>query len=293
MQVLVKRSALEELIKKLTEDRNLRSIRQNIVPEAENEEPIVPSPQMALQLTADAPPVNDPEYVPASTQELARSASAISQEVPQEIKRRTIDFFATQNRAVTQTDYEALVYALPEKFGSIKRCKVIRDPDSLRRNLNLYVISEDSSGKLSTTNSTIKENVKVWLNRNKMISDTIDILDARIVNIGMEFEVIVDEESNKFQILADCTNAIKNIFFVAPYIGEPLYITDIFSALNRVDGVVDTKRINIVKKVGSSYATTKFDIDEALSADGRYLSVPQNVILELKYPDTDIKGAVT
>ena len=211
----------------------------------------------------------------------------------EEIKRRTIDFFATQNRAVTQTDYEALVYALPEKFGSIKRCKVIRDPDSLRRNLNLYVISEDSSGKLSATNSTIKENVKVWLNRNKMISDTIDILDARIVNIGMEFEVIVDEESNKFQILADCTNAIKNIFFVAPYIGEPLYITDIFSALNRVDGVVDTKRINIVKKVGSSYATTKFDIDEALSADGRYLSVPQNVILELKYPDTDIKGAVT
>ena len=70
MRVLVKKSALEELIKKLTEDRNLRSIRQNIVPEAENEDPIVPTPQMAVQLTADTPPVNDPEYVPASTQEL-------------------------------------------------------------------------------------------------------------------------------------------------------------------------------------------------------------------------------
>jgi len=92
MQVLVKRSALEELIKKLTEDRNLRSIRQNIVPEAENEEPIVPTPQMAVQLSADAPPIGDPEYVPASTQELARSASAISQEVPQ----AQIDFFYRQ-----------------------------------------------------------------------------------------------------------------------------------------------------------------------------------------------------
>jgi hypothetical protein len=210
----------------------------------------------------------------------------------EEIKRRTIDFFATQNRAVTQTDYEALVYAMPEKFGSIKRCKVIRDPDSLRRNLNLYVVSEDSSGKMVATNNTIKENIKVWLNTNKMISDTIDILDAKVVNIGVEFEVMVSEEANKFQILSDCTDAIKEVFVVSPYIGEPLYITDMFSALNRIDGVIDTKRINILKKSGSSYATTKFDLDEALSADGRYLSVPQNVILELKYPDTDVKGAV-
>ena len=77
-----------------------------------------------------------------------------------EIKRRTADFFATQNRAVTQLDYEALVYAMPERFGSVKRCKIIRDPDSLRRNLNLYIISEDSRGKLTQTNNTIKENVK-------------------------------------------------------------------------------------------------------------------------------------
>ena len=76
-----------------------------------------------------------------------------------EIKRRTIDHFASQNRAVTQLDYEALVYAMPERFGSVKRCKIIRDPDSLRRNLNLYVISEDSRGKLTQTNTTIKENV--------------------------------------------------------------------------------------------------------------------------------------
>ena len=211
----------------------------------------------------------------------------------EELRRRTIDHFATQNRAVTQLDYEALIYAMPEKFGSVKRCRIIRDPDSLRRNLNLYVISEDSSGKLATTNTTIKENIKIWLNRNKMISDTIDILDARIVNIGIEFEVIADEETNRFQILSDCTQAIKNKFVVTPFIGEPLYLTDIYSALNRVSGVVDTKRVNIIRKTGSRYSSTKFDIDEALSADGRYLSVPLNVAIEIKFPDTDIKGAIS
>ena len=211
----------------------------------------------------------------------------------EELRRRTIDHFATQNRAVTQMDYEALVYAMPEKFGSVKRCRIIRDPDSLRRNLNLYIISEDSSGKLTTTNTTIKENIKVWLGRNKMISDTIDILDAKIVNIGIEFEVIADEEANKFQILSDCTQAIKDKFSVSPFIGEPVYLTDIYSALNKVNGVVDTKRVNVVRKTGANYSSTKFDVDEALSADGRYLSVPLNVAIEIKFPDTDIKGAIS
>tara|TARA_R110002020_G_scaffold368159_5_gene580032 strand:- start:4556 stop:6349 length:1794 start_codon:yes stop_codon:yes gene_type:complete len=211
----------------------------------------------------------------------------------EEIKRRTIDFFATQNRAVTQLDYEALVYSMPERFGSVKRCKIIRDPDSLRRNLNLYLISEDSRGKLVSTNTTIKENVKTWLGRNKMISDTIDILDAKVVNIGVEFEVIVDEESNKFQVLAECNRAVRDVLAVTPYIGEPLYITDMYSALNKVKGVVDAKRVEVKRKLGSRYSTVRFNIDEATSADGRYISVPKNVIMEIKFPDTDIKGAVS
>jgi len=210
-----------------------------------------------------------------------------------ELKRRTIDHFATQNRAVTQQDYEALVYAMPAKFGSIKRCRVIRDPDSLRRNLNLYVISEDSSGKLVASNTTMKENVKVWLNRSKMISDTIDILDAKVVNIGVEFEVIVDEEVNRFQVLAECTQAIRGRFAVTPFIGESISLTDLYRALNKVKGVVDTKRVNIVKKSGSNYSSVKFDIDEAMSSDGRYLSMPLNVAVELKFPDSDITGAIS
>ena len=210
-----------------------------------------------------------------------------------ELRRRTIDYFATQNRAVTQLDYEALVYSMPEKFGSIKRCRVARDPDSLRRNLNLYLISEDSSGKLTKTNTTIKENVKTWLNRNKMISDTIDILDAKIVNIGIDFEVIADEETNRFQLLSDCTSAVRGVFAVSPFIGEPFYLTDIYSALNKVKGVIDTKRVNITRKLGANYSPIRFDIGGSTSADGRYLSVPTNVVLELKFPNSDIKGAIT
>jgi len=52
-------------------------------------EPIEASPVMSTQLAVDRPPVGDPDFMPTSTQQLSRSASTISEEVPQD----QIDFF--------------------------------------------------------------------------------------------------------------------------------------------------------------------------------------------------------
>ena len=60
-----------------------------------------------------------------------------------------------------------------------------------------------------------------------------------------------------------------------------------------MDGVIDTKKVDIVRKTGPSYSSTRFDINDALSADGRYITIPLNVVAELKYPDSDIKGTIT
>jgi hypothetical protein len=58
----------------------------------------------------------------------------VSNPTTSEIKQRIYDTFPTQNRAVTQKDYESLVYRMPLKFGSVKRCSVQKDPDSQKRN---------------------------------------------------------------------------------------------------------------------------------------------------------------
>ena len=102
-----------------------------------------------------------------------------------EIKRRAIDAHATQSRAVTKHDYMSLIYRMPPSFGSVKRCSASQDNDEFKRNINLYIISENSNGNLIPSNSIIKENLKTWINRYKMINDTIDILDAKIVNLGI------------------------------------------------------------------------------------------------------------
>ena len=209
-----------------------------------------------------------------------------------ELKRRIFDTFPTQNRAVTQADYENLVYRMPSKYGSIKRCSIQKDPDSLKRNLNLYVISEDQYQSLTTTNKTIKNNIKTWLNQYRMINDTIDILDPYIVNLGIDFVVRPQANADKFDVLNQCINALAEKYKESLFIGEPFYISEIYEALKKVRGVLDVLKVKLTNKVGGSYADTLLEINDNLSPDGSYLLVPNNVILEIKFPTQDIRGKI-
>jgi len=210
----------------------------------------------------------------------------------EDIRRRAIDHFATQNRAVTKQDYESMAYAMPAQFGAIKRCKIVRDNDSFKRNLNMYVLSENRNGTLTDATAPLKDNLKTWLGNVKMIHDTIDIIDGLFVNFGIKFAVIADPEFNKYQVLEACTRALASYYHEPRYFGEPLYITDIYSILNKIRGVVDTYDAEFIQKEGGSYSTTTYSFKSNMSSDGRYLTVPDNVCMELKFPATDIQGAV-
>ncbi len=210
-----------------------------------------------------------------------------------EVKIRIMNTFAAQNRAVTAEDYVSLIYQMPAKFGSIKRAMVMRDPDSIYRNVNIYTISEDEEGLLIETNSAIKENLKVWLSGKKMINDTVDILDAKIVNFGINFSILADRSANRFDVLEQAIQALVDRFGEITYdIGEPVFVTDIYNVLNDVEGVVDTVDVKLVQKIGGVYSDLDFSFDVNMSNDGRFIKVPKNVIMELKFPSVDIKGVV-
>lgn len=209
-----------------------------------------------------------------------------------ELKQRVFGVFGAQNRAVTINDYKAAVYAMDPRFGAIKRVNIVPDPDSFKRNLNMYVISEDEDGTLAEANLVLKENLRQWLLKKKMINDTIDIFDAKIVNVGIDFTAVGELEANKFEIRERAVQALRRQFRKKLDIGEPFFITNIYRTLQDVDGIVDITRVNVYRKFGGSYSSTRFDIDAALSADGRFINVPQNVIMEIKFPTTDIAGGI-
>jgi hypothetical protein len=207
-----------------------------------------------------------------------------------EMRYRAHAAFAAQNRIVTKNDYEIYCYQMPPQFGSVKRASIVNDPGGTNRRLALYVISEDSNGYFVLTNETIKTNLKTWLQKNKMINDGIDIYDTKIINIGFSYEFVVDPNYNSLSVMADVDANLRSLFSDKFYIGETLYMNKLYSTINKTTGVVDTIKVTPEVLSGGSYSFTSVEIDDLLSEDGSYIKAPNNVVLEIKSFDNDLKG---
>jgi len=211
----------------------------------------------------------------------------------EELKQNTIGFYAAQNRAVSLLDYQSLIYAIPSNYGRIKRCFITQDNDSFKRNINIYVISETNSGNLTTAPAILKDNIKTWLTQYKMINDTIDILDAIVVNIGVDFNVIVSPDYDKVEVLNRALSAVRTQLFKKTDIGESFSIANIYNILNKLTGVLDTTSVTVSSKSGGVYSTSVLNVDKLLTYDGKYVKAPKNVIYEVKFPLIDVKGTIS
>ena len=156
----------------------------------------------------------------------------------------------------------------------------------------MYVISEDSFGKLAITSDTIKNNLKVWINQHRMINDTVDIINPFIINLGVNFVVSAKEGVNKFELNERCVSALSEKFGSAFYIGEDISISEMYAELSKVTGVYEVISVKLVNRTGSNYSGNTIEINKNTSPDGTKLIVPKNAVVEIKYPDSDIKGQV-
>ncbi len=208
----------------------------------------------------------------------------------EEIRDLSTKIYAAQGRAVTSTDYETLCFMMPAKFGSIKRVKVMRDPTSLKNNINIYIISENSSGKLIKSNTRIKENLKTWLSEYKIITDTVDILDAKVINFGITYDLMLDPTSDKIQAMTDIKNSLITLFSMAPSINEPFDIISVYKEIRKNTNVLDIKNIKISNLTSADYSSLPYNIEENTTPDGNFIKIPKNAIWEIKYPDLDITG---
>ena len=210
----------------------------------------------------------------------------------EELKIRAKSYFATQGRAVTAQDYESLIYSMPAKFGGVSRVGLVNDPSSTNRRISMYVVSQNERGQLTTTNAVTKNNIKNYIANYKSLNDVIDIIDAKIVNFGIEFSVVSSPNFNASGVINNAVDKLKEYFEDHLYIGEPIYISEIFNTLNKTEGVVDVKKVKVFNKGGVGYSPIVLDFDDLISKDGSYLKVPKNVIMELKYPNLDIRGII-
>lgn len=208
----------------------------------------------------------------------------------EEIRQLTYAKMFSQNRAVTKNDYEAMVHSMPSSLGSVKRVSVVNDPSSTNRRMSMYVISSDASNNFIQSNSTIKQNIKTWINKVKMLNDNIDIYDAKIINLGFDYDVVVDPTYDKSMVLNNISLTINQYVSEKMHIGEPFKILNIMNMINKVKGVADCQKITPKILTGANYSNSSAPIRDLLSKDGSYLMCPVNAVFEIKFPNKDIKG---
>ena len=130
----------------------------------------------------------------------------------EELKIRAKSYFATQGRAVTAQDYESLIYSMPAKFGGVSRVGLVNDPSSTNRRISMYVVSQNERGQLTTTNAVTKNNIKNYIANYKSLNDVIDIIDAKIVNFGIEFSVVSSPNFNASGVINNAVDKLKEYF---------------------------------------------------------------------------------
>ena len=195
----------------------------------------------------------------------------------EEIRRKAKAFFSTQNRCVTKEDYEARVMNMSSKFGNVAKVFVDRRNATAENSTELFnqfsaSISNDNTIDISEWNQfqasaatidvytlgynankalvtlpsgssggithPLKQNIITYLENYRMISDTINIADGKIINFGVAFEVVAHRSANKADVKLRCINKIIEYFNIDKMqFRQPIYTSDLEYELMGLDGV--------------------------------------------------------
>ena len=223
----------------------------------------------------------------------------------QDIKNNAMSNFATQNRTVTKNDYIIRSYAMPSKFGSVAKAYIIPD-DQLSQGkfvservpnplaLNLYVLGFNQNKNLTQLNDAVKNNLKNYLSYYRMLTDAINIADALIINIKVNFEIIIRNNYNSNEVLLQCINTLKSYFDVDNWqINQPILKTEVMNIIGNVSGVQNVVGVDFqnVYDANQGYSGNYYELTSATKQGVIYPPLDP-AIFEIKFPNQDIKGKV-
>jgi len=230
----------------------------------------------------------------ASNNESAASGGQDGDSI-EEVRQNSISNFSTQLRNVTADDYLIRALSMSPKYGVVAKAYVEKPKaEDANTTLDLYVLSYNSNGNLTIPSTTLKNNLKTYINQYRMIGDTLSIKDAFVINIACDFEIITLPNYNSNEIIFRCISALQNYFNINNWqINQPIILRDINVLIDNIEGVQTINKVNITNKAGttSGYSQYAYDIAGATQKNIIYPSLDPS-IFELKYPNTDIKGRV-
>ena len=220
-----------------------------------------------------------------------------------QIRQITKYNFASQNRAVTIKDYEALIAKIPGKFGSPYRQLVTEDQNKIQ----IYILGLNSNSKLTNqSTNTLKENIATWLADYRMINDYVLVQDGKIVNLAFDVDLFIDKVANQSEVINNAIQSIKNYFDIKKWqMGDNVYMAQLIENINNVAGVLNVIDVRVYNRIGGDYSlnqTTQsfifnnngepypFNDSKRINLGDNYaLFGDQDSMFEIKFPNKDIK----
>lgn len=238
-----------------------------------------------------------------------------SEEGMDEIRNNAMAYFAAQNRTVSREDYIMRCYALPPQFGSVAKAYLSQDYQLEQKQmngstisseianplaLNLYTLGYDKDKKVTDLNDATKTNLLNYISYYRMLTDAVNIKDAHIVNIAIDFEISVLPDYNSNEVLLKSIDALKGYFNIDNWrINEPINLSKVYVLLDGVEGVQSVIRpdregnggLRIYNKFNGNYSANKYSTVNA-TKNGVIYPPKDPSIFEIKFPNTDIRGQV-
>ena len=227
-------------------------------------------------------------------------------DTPESLKLNTLAQFPSQMRAVTQQDYLGTILGMPPKFGQVAKAYVTKDTATFAKYLagqpgerdplatSIYLLTYDSSGTYTVPGPALLKNVQTYLEQYRMLTDTIILKPAYIINIQVNFDIIIRPNYTSRDVLAGCLALLKTFFGRENWqINQPIILSEIYTLLDQIAGVQTVQKVTINNIAGTNagYSQYSYDISAATLNGVIYPSLDPS-IFEVKYPNTDIQGRV-
>ena len=215
-----------------------------------------------------------------------------------------------QDRCVTINDYKSRILQMPASYGTPYRLGVTEENNKIM----IYLLGIDYNGKLtSSIPSAFITNLQSYLSEYRMINDFIEMKSGRVLNISFEIDCYINKSYNSADIISSIIKKVKDYMSIDKReMGDDIFLGDLEKEISMLDGVKNLIDLRAYNEFGISYSqtqTTQACLDAKcvgatqgevsmyrkeidLNASDHILYSENDTMIEIKYPDRDIKVRV-
>jgi len=207
-----------------------------------------------------------------------------------------------QNRIVNYQDLLGRLYSMPAPLGRIAKASIVNDEYDIF-NKNLYVLCYDNEKYLTYATDSLKKNISTYINEYRLIGDSFRIMDAIILNFGINLKIRIKEGEDPDIIK---NNVIQRIITFSKFrlyqIGQPIILDDLYNIVINTPGVysIASNKKDFIYSISGNknppIGATR--INQLIYSNNTFNSIilntkdilypPTGAIFELKYPEYNI-----